>query len=307
MHSHRIGIAALLATILTLWGCQAATTNVVVASLGTPATEQEMLAALKHPGTIVFKKHTAARWQVPLSGLLNLNHPKARAAGLEERQEPIDIYTYSLIHPTAGTFLVDSGVSERFRHFDQNEDISTLVNAVMGFDKLTVRTTTGDIAQTLQGVDGVFLTHIHMDHVLGLTDLETSVPVYIGPGDTTLTDILHAFTQGTTNRLLKQQSNLHELNFSDTSIIDLFDDGSLFALHAPGHTPGTTAYIANTTDGVQIMLGDVSHTRWGWENQVAPGTYSHDATGSAAALAKLKTLADAIQPAQIHPGHQALQ
>lgn len=301
--------AITLASAFALCSCQATSKDTAKSQLGTPTTEQAMIAALEEEGVIVFTKHTAGHWQVPLSGLLNLEHPKAIAADIADREEPIDVYTYSLVHPTAGNYLVDSGISESFRKSggrSYSKDIAALVNAVMGFDKLELVTTTREISERLSGIDGVFLTHIHMDHILGLTDLDETVPVYIGPGEASLRDFMHAFTQGTTNRLLKRQKNLQELQFSHTAILDVFGDGSLFAVHAPGHTPGTIAYIANTTDGVQLLLGDVTHTRWGWENQVESGTYSYDSPASAESLAKIRALADAIHSVAVHPGHQTL-
>ncbi|MFK7975485.1 MAG: MBL fold metallo-hydrolase [Halioglobus sp.] len=295
-----------LAALLLASGCQVTTKETVAAEIGTPVTQQQMLEALKQPGIITFHKHTVASWQVPLSGLLNLDHPKARAAGLEDREEPIEIYAYSLIHPTEGTFLVDSGVSERFNQAKPSPDIGLLVNAVMRFDEMKVTVTTKDIDSALSGIDGVLLTHLHLDHILGLTDLEKSTPVYVGPREKNLQTAMNAFTQGTTNRLLSNQTNLSVWNFGDGNIIDVFGDGHLFAIHAAGHTPGTTAYLANTTAGVELMIGDVTHTKWGWDNQVESGTYSHQPTDSARALAQIKAIADSIQNLKVHPGHQHL-
>lgn len=297
--------ATLLLAVLAS-GCQVTTKDTRQASLGKAVTEQEMLEALQAPGSVVFRKHVAAKWEVPLSGLLNLDHPKARAAQLEDREEAIEIYTYSLIHPTQGKYLIDSGVSSRFQGEGRNPHISPVVNAVMRIEKLQVITTTAEIINQLSGIDGVFLTHIHLDHIIGLTDVDDTVPVFIGPDDATLRDFVHLFTQGTTNRLLQRQTELKEWAFTQTGIIDVFSDGSLFAVHAPGHTPGTTAYIANTKTGVHVMLGDVTHTAWGWQNQVEPGTYSYDLDTSAVSLANITRIVDAIAGATVHPGHQQL-
>jgi len=297
-------LAFMLVCTAVLGGCQAASKEARKADVGTPSTEAQMIAALSAEGILTFQKHRVARWQVPLSGLLNLDHPAAIAAGLEDRSEPIEIYTYSLTHPKYGSYLVDSGLSERFRGAQVSPDISSLVNAAMGFDTLKLETTTGEIASKLAGIDGVFLTHIHLDHILGLTDLHPSTPVYVGPGDAQLRSLMHAFSQGTTDRLLGGQEKLLELQFDGSGILDVFNDGSFFAIHAPGHTPGTTVYIANTTAGVQVLLGDVSHTRWGWDNQVEPGTYSHNQAQSATSLARIKHVTDKLQNSTVHPGHQ---
>lgn len=295
-------VTTLLCCVL-LAGCEPSSKPTSVASLGTTRSSDAMLEALRGEGELVVQKHLMARWQVPLSGLVNLDHPRAAAAGLEDRDEPIQLFTYTITHPEHGTFLVDSGVSERFRNPATN-NVSALVNAVMRFDTLQLEKTMKDVAEEVAPISGVFLTHIHMDHILGLTDLEGDTPVYVGPGETRLKHFMHAFTRGTTDRLLERQAALEELPFSESRILDVFGDGSFFAFHAPGHTPGTTVYIANATEGVHIMLGDVSHTRWGWENQVEPGSFSYNQAESAISMAAVRQLVDALDNVTVHPGHQ---
>ena len=292
--------------LLCLVGCAVTTVETTKASLGRPVTEAEMLRALSQPGPIRFTKEIAGTWQVPLSGLLNLDHPKAKSAGLEDRDEPIEIYVYGLQHPTAGSFIVDSGLAESFREPKTDRSLSAIVKSVMNTNTLVTRTTTREFMRALNGIDGVFLTHLHIDHILGLLDIPSAVPVYVGPGDAQLSSFTHLFTQGSTDRLLGNVDQLHEWQFVDTQFLDLFGDGSLFAILAPGHTPGTVVYLANTTTGWQLMIGDLTHIRWGWQNTVEPGTYSHDQKASAASLGFIKRLAAKLPGVHVHPGHQSL-
>lgn len=294
-----------LMTLLT--GCKSATSvETVQAQTGTPSTMALMLASMQTPGPIKFEKHLAAHWSVPLSGLLNLEHPKAIDAGLEDKEEAIEIYVYSIVHPTAGTFIVDSGMSERFINPEDNPDISAIVKLGVNTEALEVKRTTASLAEMLGGIDGVLLTHIHMDHIMGLRDLPKETPVYIGPGDAGIKAFMNMFTQGTTDRLLSTQNTLREWQFDSNGILDVFGDGSLYAIHAPGHTPGATAYLARTTEGPQLMIGDVTHTKWGWEHGVEPGTYSENAPESVVSLEKIQTLASMMPDVVVHPGHQSL-
>ena len=292
--------------IALLSGCSAATIETQPGSLGLPISEADMLQALRQPGRLGFTKTVAAHWSVPLSGLLNLQHPKAQAANLKDRNEAIEIYVYIIEHPRHGTFLIDSGVAESLRDPKTNADLSTIVKMAMGTDSLTIKQSTHELANS-HTINGVFLTHIHLDHIMGLRDLPDSVPVYAGPGETQLRTFTNLFTQGTTNRLLGNLNVLLEWPFNSSQILDIFGDGSLFAICAPGHTPGTTAYLANTTSGLQLMLGDITHTRWGWENGVEAGTYSHDLPTSATSLAYMKQLANKLSAPVVHPGHQSLR
>jgi glyoxylase-like metal-dependent hydrolase (beta-lactamase superfamily II) len=87
--------------------------------------------------------------------------------------------------------------------------------------------------------------------------------------------------------------------------IDLLGDGSLWALPTPGHTDGHTAYLALTTDGPVLFVGDASHTRWGWDHGVAPGWFSDDRERGAESLRQLRALVAANPSIRVEVGHEA--
>lgn len=293
--------------IFALAGCSATSLEPRPADLGQATTWQAMMAVIDAPGPIVLDKHLAAHWSVALSGLVNLDHPLAREAGLEDRAEPIEIYSYRLRHPRFGNFLVDSGISEDWRNPDGPADVAWIVRKAMDTGTLTVEQTTAELmAQAGQPLNGVLLTHIHLDHIMGLADVPASVPVYLGPGDAAISNLTNLVLQGTTDRLLGGTRTLQEWRYDGEEIIDVFGDGSLFALHVPGHTPGSTAYLARTTQGPQLMTGDACHTAWGWLHGVEPGTFSEDQPRSVPSLERLRSLASAHPAVIVHPGHQSL-
>ena len=78
----------------------------------------------------------------------------------------------------------------------------------------------------------------------------------------------------------------------------------MWALSVPGHTPGSLAFLARTETGPVLFVGDTSHTRWGWDHGVPPGTYTEDAAGNAASLAKLRTIAAAWPQLRVVVGHE---
>ncbi len=87
-------------------------------------------------------------------------------------------------------------------------------------------------------------------------------------------------------------------------ILDVFKDRSLFALYVPGHTPGSTAYLARTEKGPVLFTGDACHTVWGWQNGVEPGTYSADAPRGIANLERLHKFAERHPKIEVRVGHQ---
>jgi len=308
--------------IPVLAACNASTLKTEPAPLGHKITLNDVAKVINTPGPIVFEKHLAAHWAINLSGLLNLDHAKAIAAGLTDRQEPIEIYTYSISHPDKGLYLIDSGISEGFIDPEVEDGVPFYIEMAMGMDQLDIKKTTralllehGNADRNASNVpsedsntriNGVFLTHIHLDHILGLLDLPPNTAIYTGPKEAGSSSFEHLFTQGTTDTIFMKFGKILEWQFDDGGIIDIFGDASVFAIHAPGHTSGSTAYLVRSTTGPQLILGDTSHTRWGWENGVEPGTFSSNPLESAVSLAKLLELSKKHPSINVHPGHQSL-
>lgn len=290
--------------LFILSACTATEIDTQPAFLGQPANLQIIAETIERAGPIEFKKTTVANWQVPLSGLLNLNHPKAAAAGLTDHAETIQIYLYVLKHPKFGTFLVDSGIWGGFTADAGKSKISYVVRTAMNTAKLELLKSTASVLESLDQINGVFLTHLHLDHVIGLPDIPRGVPIYIGPDEASSRMLMHAATRGSISRLLAKVNVLNEWQFDEEGVIDVFGDGSLWAIHTPGHTPGSTAFLARTTNGAELIIGDTTHTRWGWDNQVEAGSYSKDQELNAESLKTLTNLVLRHPQIKAHPGHQ---
>jgi glyoxylase-like metal-dependent hydrolase (beta-lactamase superfamily II) len=281
------------------------------ADLGKASASQEMLDVIPVPGPVEFQSLKAADWVVARSGLINLDHPKARSAGLEDGDEAIGIYFHVLRHPRFGMFIVDSGVENGFRDPDGNPRVSLLVESAMRTSDLEIHVTTSEwLASQSEPLAGVFLTHLHLDHVMGLPDMPLSTPIYAGPGEADASQFLNLFSRGTIDAMLETSGPIQEWSYAGdpdgrfTGIVDIFGDASVWAIHVPGHSPGSTAYLVRTPDGPKLLVGDASHTRWGWENGVEPGTFSLDGPQSALSLAVLRKLVREYPQIDVYLGHQ---
>jgi glyoxylase-like metal-dependent hydrolase (beta-lactamase superfamily II) len=118
------------------------------------------------------------------------------------------------------------------------------------------------------------------------------------------------FTRPITDRALEGHATIGQWHFQPDpqrrfrGVLDVFGDGSLWALHVPGHTPGSTAYLARTPRGPVLLAGDACHTAWGWEHGVEPGEFSKDIEQSAESLAALEGLVKRHPAIEVRLGHQ---
>lgn len=293
-------------------GCAASTHPAQPSALGVARPASALLAVIDEPGPIELTTVASADWAVPLEGLVNLEDARAKAAGLEDRPEPIQIFFHVLKHPSAGSFLVDTGVQKLLKDDPDRSIIRGLVAAAMHRDDIKVNAALGDwLAAQGVKISGVMLTHLHLDHIMGLPDVEKGVPIYVGPQEAEETKFLNVFTQGPTDEALEGHAALSSWQFqADTDgrfdgVIDVFGDGSVWAIWVPGHTPGSTAYLVRTTKGPVLLAGDACHTAWGWDHGVEPGTFSTDQAASKRALDTLLALAAEHPAIEVRLGHQA--
>ncbi|MFP2923958.1 MBL fold metallo-hydrolase [Pyxidicoccus sp. 3LG] len=306
-------VAALGGTLAVAGVVGFATTSheVQKSSLGVARPASELLAVLDQPGPVELESVASADWAVERGGLINLDHPTAKAAGLKNEDEPIQVFFHALRHPQKGLFIVDTGVETALRDAPEKSALSGLVRSAMHMEKLKVHAPLGEwLAKQPQPLAGVFFTHLHLDHVMGMADVPMGTPVYTGPGEATARMFMNAAVQGSTDRALAGKPALSEWTYSPEAhaifegAVDIFGDGSVWALWVPGHTPGSTAYLVRSTKGPVLLVGDASHTRWGWEHDVEPGTFTADAPRGVESFKKLKAFAAAHPNVAVRIGHQ---
>ncbi|WP_257446140.1 MBL fold metallo-hydrolase [Archangium lipolyticum] len=184
-------------------------------------------------------------WKVDRSGLINLAHPRAKEAGLADGPEDIQVYFHVLRHPEHGTFIVDTGVEKALRDEPGKAAVSGMVASVMKTETMKIHEPLGDwLAKQEKPLQGVFLTHLHTDHIMGMADVPAGTAVYAGPGETSARALLNAFTQGSTDRALQGKAALNEWAYQAdeagrfAGVLDIFGDGSVWALWVPGPYAG---------------------------------------------------------------------
>jgi glyoxylase-like metal-dependent hydrolase (beta-lactamase superfamily II) len=279
------------------------------AQLGQSRRSADLLAVIDQPGPVTVETINSADWAVDRSGLIDLKD--ARASQLGDGPEPIQVFFHVIRHPQRGTFIVDTGIERALRDDRPHAAIRGFIARYMHLERLDVHVALGDWLRDHR-VDGVMLTHLHLDHVSGMPDVPHGTPIYAGPRETDSRTFANLFVRSSIDRALAGQDSLAEWQFAPDAdgrfagVLDVFGDGSVWAIWAPGHTPGSTAYLVRTPDGPVLLTGDVCHTRWGWEHDVAPGSFTADHAANADSLARLRRLVAEHPAIEVRLGHQRL-
>ncbi|MDQ3235108.1 MAG: MBL fold metallo-hydrolase [Pseudobdellovibrionaceae bacterium] len=301
----------LLISLSMLGACTVTSQPAQLVEVGQASQVEAIKPAMASKGPIQFRKVVAANWVTDRGGLINLDDSKAKAAGLKDELEDIQIYFYVLDHPRYGRYLIDTGIESTMKENPEKSPLGGMISRFLNMDKMVIHQTTREwINKNPDPIKGVFLTHMHMDHIMGVPDLNPAVPLFIGPEESTHKLFKNMLVRGTTDDFLEGPRTLSELNFPEpsagsTGVIDFFGDQSLFVLSVPGHTTGSLAFVINATTGPQLVVGDTCHTRWGWEQSVPPGEFSEDREQNQKSLDALKNLAQSLPGVQVHLGHQS--
>jgi glyoxylase-like metal-dependent hydrolase (beta-lactamase superfamily II) len=291
-------------------GCASTGHPTAAGSLGESRPASALEAVVDQPGPVTVDTVISAEWQVDRAGLINLDDARAKDAHLAAGPEPIDLFIHVIRHPTKGTYLVDSGVEHAFVSDPSHALVHGMLGNMAHVDRLHVRRDMASVVASEGPIAGVLLTHLHLDHVLGLREVGSTVPVFVGAGDAGERSFMNVFERGVYDAALEGKGPLQEVRFTPdpdgklAGVSDVFGDGSLWAIWVPGHTPGSIAYLARTPKGPVLMTGDACHTGWGWEHGVAPGSFSADVAQSQESLDRLEQLVARHPGIDVRLGHQ---
>ena len=308
------GVGIAVVAVVAAIGFPVTSHPVVDADLGKASSTAELDAVIDKPGVMSVETVVATDWEVPLAGLVNLDHPEAKKAGLHDGPEPIQIFFHAVRHPSHGLYIVDTGVERAFADDPEHALLSGIVGKAMNVDRLKVENhLAGWLEHQKEPLRGVFMTHLHLDHLTGMRDVPNDTPVFAGPGETSTRHWQNLVVKPVTDEALAGKGPIRLWSFQGdptgrfAGVLDVFGDGMFWALLVPGHTAGGTAYVARTPDGPVLLTGDTCHTAWGWNHGVEPGTFTRDQPRNAESLKALRDLVAAHPNVDVRLGHQSLK
>jgi N-acyl homoserine lactone hydrolase len=188
-----------------------------------------------------------------------------------------------LVHHPLGDLLIDAGFGP-----DATAHAPTVVRLTSKITRMR------SVAEALTPSDlaalkGVVLTHAHWDHVSGLQDLP-SVPVWICAAE-------KAFIKegGDLTAVMRGFGELPLRLFDASAPFDLYGDGAIVLVPAPGHSPGSIHVFVTLPSGKRfVFIGDTAWQSDGlsaqkpWPVRAVVDFSPESVLGQLARLAKLK-------------------
>jgi hypothetical protein len=107
------------------------------------------------------------------------------------------------------------------------------------------------------GLGAVFFTHLHAQQLAASRDLQTDVVCFVGNAERPSGSLRFLYCDP-----LALAAGVKEFNFEKAQImpplgpcIDVFGDGSLWAISTPGYTVGSVSYLVMDVDGPILLAG----------------------------------------------------
>jgi N-acyl homoserine lactone hydrolase len=254
------------------------------------------------PGTIKSRTLKAGSIKSRLSTVINLKNPAP--GNPADKTVMVPVLAHLLWHPEFDWFLIDTGLDSSFTK--PGGSFKGLLKTPYFKNRYLVNSGEG-IDEQLAGLDiepkALFITHAH-EHVSGVGVLPNGITRMCGAGekDTNLFPLVYS--------TFFRDSPFQTFDFGEAGTmpvfgksLDIFGDGSLWALPTAGHTAGHISYLANTIAGLVFFTGDACISENGLKIGVEPGKTDNPAAGRESFL-KIKEFAGKYPQVRLVFGHE---
>ncbi len=266
---------------------------------------QDWANVLRRDAHVNLQIWETGRVRVAREDILDFGDPKVQAKFTKDELF-VPVYAHLLRHDERGAFLIDAGLDRSFSRITSGDMRGLFANKFYA-----VQRAGEDVVSRLDNeriaLRGIFFTHLHPDHVSGAEHLPRDIPFIVGKGEkpTSYSFLFY-------NDALHDVIGLDEIDFNDAPAmpplgpsVDVLGDGSVWAIHTPGHTKGHLSFVVVAKNGPVLFTGDVSHTRWGFDNDVIPGRFNDgDPNDSRRSLEQLRAFAKAYPEVRVVYGHE---
>lgn len=228
---------------------------------------------------------------------------------INNRYEPSVIMSHWVRHPIKGDFLIDAGLSKTFSTAAGNYNY--LLNLIFHLidAKSTQSVNMDSAAQLIKNkvVPGaIFITHLHADHTSGVADFNASVDVVFGKNEPTFMQkaMMGKHLAGKKLYTIDFENAVSMPPFSKT--IDLFGDGSFWAISTAGHSPDHISYLVNAKSGPKLIVGDAAAYYAQLKHKIRPTPGIYNIELAIDHLAQLNTFVTLYPNVEVLVGHELL-
>ncbi len=231
--------------------------------------------------------HTSPRLYVLDCG--SIQFPDVAAFGLTNEETPVRelvVPCYLVDHPQ-GTLLWDAGLPASLAGNSNPVPMPGGGGGTVIYDR-SLEAQLKDLGFATKDIDKVAFSHMHFDHT-GSANLFTSSQMLIQQ-----TEFTAAFEEAEKFEGVFVPELYSELANTRRRILngdhDVFGDGSVQIISAPGHTPGhQVLQLMLSNSGPLILSGDLYHFRFSRENRRTP-VFNYNAEQTLKSMDKVEAL-----------------
>ena len=268
------------------------------------ASYQNLDDILAHPQPITVRTYSTGTMQTTRSGIMNLEHEKAQ--NIEDEVIEIPVNVFLVQHKDYGAYLIDAGLDQSYVDNQHGTIKGMMVESFLGKGSQEPGTHIGAVLEEEDiQLQGVWLTHMHMDHTAGIVDLPKDIPYVVGKNERYVN---FRFFMQTDH--LEGIDALYEIDFTEGidlpplgKGVDVFGDGSMWAISSSGHSPGHVIFLINGIDEQALVTGDACNDAYQFETGIGPGTYSSDLEGGQQSLEQIITFKSRYPEVRLAYGH----
>ncbi len=259
---------------------------------------------LAHPGEIRLETLLAGEVGGTLSGMINLKDRSTPP--MENVKIKAPLLAHLIYHRDFGTFLIDTGFDSSYSERPWGHFKGLLKHAL----KYSVERGHG-IEELLKEkrieLQGVFCTHFH-EHQGGAPSLPHHIPFFFGKGERDMDMFPFVYSKFLEGKIETQAIDFDRAKDMSPvgKSVDIFGDGSFWAISTPGHTKGHISYLINGHEGKYMLMGDICMCRKSFELGLESGSfYSENPSENKKSFLKIKKLMDTYPEIKPVFGHES--
>lgn len=242
---------------------------------------------------------------------INPEHPDA--GDIKDELFKVPVLSHWIHHEKFGDYLVDTGLDKSYSQ-DPSGKMKGLLAGIFKKFKINTEEYLQEKNQNISfhihknsiELKGIFLSHLHSDHIAGARELPKDIPYVVGKGEKYVDH--KPFYYGD---FLEGIEILYELDFSGGTnlsflgpCLDIFGDGSFWALPTPGHTRGHVSFLINSEEGPVLLATDACFIKEGFRKGIGSSDYTHDVLMAQASLNNLVEFKKVYPQIKVVCGHE---